>query len=65
MKSVPKDRSIVLYCGCCPWNHCPNMRPAFKTMKQLGFTNVRALYITKNMDTDWVHKGLPIETMRR
>jgi thiosulfate/3-mercaptopyruvate sulfurtransferase len=19
---------IVLYCGCCPWNHCPNIKPA-------------------------------------
>ena len=25
----PKDRFIVLYCGCCPWNHCPNVGPAF------------------------------------
>ena len=65
VKSVPKDRGIVLYCGCCPWNHCPNMRPAFKTMRQLGFTNVRALYITKNLDTDWVDKGFPIQPPQR
>ena len=62
VKSLPKDRGIVLYCGCCPWDHCPNMRPAFKTMHELGFTNVRALYVTKNLDTDWVDKGFPIET---
>src|SRR5206468_1495447 len=23
--NVPKDAQIVLYCGCCPWDHCPNM----------------------------------------
>ncbi len=62
VKPLPKNRSIVLYCGCCPWDHCPNMRPAFKVMRQLGFTNVRALYITKNLDTNWVDKGFPIET---
>ena len=65
VKGLPNDRSIVLYCGCCPWDHCPNMRPAFKAMRQLGFTHVRALYITKNLDTDWVDKGFPIETPKR
>ena len=24
-----KDRNIVIYCGCCPFEHCPNIRPAF------------------------------------
>lgn len=62
VKDVPKDRGIVIYCGCCPWDHCPNMRPAFKTMRELGFKNVRAMFITKNLDDDWVAKGYPIET---
>src|SRR5690349_5227290 len=22
--ALPKNRWIVLYCGCCPWAHCPN-----------------------------------------
>src|SRR5690349_1861031 len=22
---VPKEAQIILYCGCCPWDHCPNM----------------------------------------
>jgi rhodanese-related sulfurtransferase len=61
VKGVPKDRNIVLYCGCCPWDHCPNMRPAFRTMRGLGYTNVRAMLITKNLDDDWVAKGYPIE----
>ena len=65
VKGVPKDRSIVLYCGCCPWDHCPNMRPAFKTMRDLGFKNVRAMIIMKNLDDDWVAKGYPIETPRK
>src|ERR1035437_932502 len=20
---LPRDREVVLYCGCCPWDHCP------------------------------------------
>jgi thiosulfate/3-mercaptopyruvate sulfurtransferase len=23
--SMPKGKLIVLYCGCCPWNRCPNV----------------------------------------
>jgi hypothetical protein len=61
VKDVPHERAIVIYCGCCPWDHCPNMGPAFKTLRELGFTNVRALYTPKNLETDWVSKGYPIE----
>jgi hypothetical protein len=61
VKDLPRDRTIVLYCGCCPWDHCPNMRPAFRAMHDLGFTRVRALYITKNLDVDWAEAGYPIE----
>ena len=61
VKGVPRDRAIVVYCGCCPWDHCPNMRPAFKTLRDLGFKNAKAMVITKNLDDDWVAKGYPIE----
>ena len=55
--STPKGKLIVIYCGCCPWNHCPNIGPAFKRLHDLGFTNVKALYIAKNFGDDWVAKG--------
>jgi hypothetical protein len=55
---------IVLYCGCCPWNRCPNMGPAFKLLHDLGFTNVKALYLANNLGTDWADKGYPIERGR-
>jgi thiosulfate/3-mercaptopyruvate sulfurtransferase len=57
--SEPRDREIVLYCGCCPWDHCPNIRPAFAALKQMGFTHVRALEIPVNLKTDWVDHGFP------
>jgi rhodanese-related sulfurtransferase len=57
--SEPRDRQIVLYCGCCPWDHCPNIRPAFAALKQMGFTHVRALEIPTNLKTDWVDRGYP------
>ena len=60
VKSLPKNTAIVIYCGCCPWGHCPNMRPAYALLHSLGFTNVKALYIADNFGTDWVNKGYPV-----
>ncbi len=59
MASLPKDKQIVLYCGCCPWNRCPNVGPAYKRLHDLGFTNVKVLYIANNFGDDWVNKGYP------
>ena len=60
-ETLPKKRLIVLYCGCCPWQHCPNVDPALKLLHDLGFTNVKALYIPNNFGQDWMNKGYPIE----
>jgi thiosulfate/3-mercaptopyruvate sulfurtransferase len=57
--SLPKDRQVILYCGCCPWNRCPNVGPAYKRLHDLGFTNVKVLYIANNFGDDWVNKGYP------
>jgi thiosulfate/3-mercaptopyruvate sulfurtransferase len=54
------DTAIVLYCGCCPMVHCPNIRPAFRTLKELGYTNVRVLNLASNFRTDWEDKGYPV-----
>lgn len=59
VKSLPKSSFIVLYCGCCPWSHCPNVRPAFNELHKLGFSNVKVLYIADNFGADWVDKGYP------
>jgi 3-mercaptopyruvate sulfurtransferase SseA len=61
VQKLPKTRFIVLYCGCCPWDRCPNLAPAFNELKTLGFKNVKALHIPQNFGTDWVSKGLPTQ----
>jgi hypothetical protein len=58
---LKKDKEIVIYCGCCPWSHCPNMKPAMDTLKSLGFTKVKALMIETNMSKDWIQLGYPSE----
>ncbi|HLH39717.1 MAG TPA: rhodanese-like domain-containing protein [Bryobacteraceae bacterium] len=58
---VPKDRQIVLYCGCCPWDHCPNMKPAYTLLKSLGYSRIKVMEIPTNFGADWVDKGYPVE----
>jgi thiosulfate/3-mercaptopyruvate sulfurtransferase len=59
VETLPRNRFIVLYCGCCPWSHCPNVKPADDTLRAMGFTDVKVLYIADNFGADWVEKGYP------
>ncbi len=61
-KPTPHDREIVVYCGCCPWDHCPNIRPTYSRLTSLGFTNVHVLDLPKTLQANWIDKGLPLET---
>lgn len=60
LNKVSKDKEVVLYCGCCPFIKCPNIRPAFKTVTNLGFKNVKLLNIPQNIKVDWIDKGYPV-----
>jgi thiosulfate/3-mercaptopyruvate sulfurtransferase len=60
VESLPRNKFIVIYCGCCPWTHCPNMKPAYDALHAMGFTNVKSLYIANNFGSDWVDKGYPV-----
>ena len=60
VESLPRTKFIVIYCGCCPWTHCPNMKPADDALHAMGFTNVKSLYVANNFGTDWVDKGYPV-----
>ncbi len=57
---LPRNQQIVIYCGCCPWSHCPNIRPALQTLKEMGFTNLKALDIPQRFGDDWTAKGYPV-----
>lgn len=59
--SLSKDADIVIYCGCCPMEKCPNIRPAYRTLKDLGFQHVRVLDIATSMSADWYSKDYPSE----
>jgi len=58
--SLAKDSPVVIYCGCCPWGHCPNIRPAYAELKKAGFASVRVLYLENSFGADWKDKGFPV-----
>ena len=58
--SIPRNREVVLYCGCCPLPQCPNIRPAFKTLTAMGFKDLKVLDLPDNFKQNWVGKGYPV-----
>jgi thiosulfate/3-mercaptopyruvate sulfurtransferase len=59
LSKLSKDADIVVYCGCCPFEHCPNVRPAVAALKEMKFTNYKLLNLSHNVKTDWLDKGYP------
>jgi thiosulfate/3-mercaptopyruvate sulfurtransferase len=59
LSRLSKDADIVIYCGCCPFEHCPNIRPAFTLLNEMKFTNAHLLNLEHNIKTDWIAKGYP------
>jgi thiosulfate/3-mercaptopyruvate sulfurtransferase len=57
---IPRNQEIMIYCGCCPWEHCPNIRPAFATLKEMGFKNIKAVEFPDSLASDWAAKGYPL-----
>ena len=58
---LPRATNLVIYCGCCPMEKCPNIRPAFKALQGLGFKNLRVLLLPQDFASDWAGKGLPYD----
>jgi hypothetical protein len=58
--NLPKDTEIVIYCGCCPFVNCPNVRPIFNTLNEQQFVNHKLLNLPKNLKVDWIDKGFPM-----
>jgi len=58
---LPRSTNMIIYCGCCPFDHCPNIRPAFAALKEMGFSRVRVLVLPTSFAADWVEKGYPMQ----
>lgn len=61
LTGIDKNKEIVVYCGCCSYANCPNIRPAFEKVQELGYKKVKVLEIPEGIKPDWVAKGYPME----
>jgi len=61
LNSLSKNQKIIIYCGCCPFEHCPNVRPAIDVLKQMNFTNYYLLNLSHNIKKDWIDEGYPVK----
>jgi len=59
--SLARSTNLVIYCGCCPMERCPNVRPAFTAIHELGFTKLRVLILPEDFAADWADKGYPYD----
>lgn len=55
-----KYKEIIVYCGCCPYKNCPNIRPAYTLLSSMGFTNFKLLDLPQNLKADWIDRGYPM-----
>lgn len=61
VKDFPKNKEIVLYCGCCKLEDCWNIHEADKIMASMGFTNYKILNMPEDFTVDWHNKKYPME----
>ena len=60
LKKYKKNEAIVIYCGCCKLENCPNVSLAIEKIRELGYTNVRILNFVDGINEDWIDKGYPM-----
>ena len=61
VSKISKDKEVVVYCGCCTSQNCPNIRPAIKYLLDSGYKKAKVLDIPTGIKEDWVQKGYPVE----
>ena len=59
---TPKNKEIVVYCGCCSLDVCERVEKAFDLLRANGYTNVKVLNLTVGFDPDWKGKGYVTES---
>lgn len=61
LEKLDRNTEIVIFCGCCPFEHCPNIRPPFELLNEMKFTNHKLLNLSHNIKVDWFNKGYPVQ----
>jgi thiosulfate/3-mercaptopyruvate sulfurtransferase len=59
-RRIPRSKEVILYCGCCPWEKCPNIHPAYDALVRMGFARLVVLLIPQDFAHDWISQGFPL-----
>jgi thiosulfate/3-mercaptopyruvate sulfurtransferase len=59
-ENIPHHKEVILYCGCCPWEKCPNIHPAYDALRRMGFSRLVVLLIPQDFAHDWIGQGFPV-----
>lgn len=59
-EKISRSKEVILYCGCCPWEKCPNIHPAYDALRRMGFTRLVVLLIPEDFAHDWIGQGFPV-----
>ena len=60
--NTPKNKDIVVYCGCCSLEYCERVEKAFNLLRANGYTNVKVLNLVVGFDPDWKGKQYATES---
>lgn len=60
MKNISKDREVVVYCGCCKLEDCPNVPVALEKLSSLGYKKVKVLNLVTGLNEDWIDQKYPM-----
>jgi hypothetical protein len=61
LSGIDRNKEVIIYCGCCPFKNCPNVRPAFNLLLSMHFTHPRLLDLPHNVRVDWIEHGYPLK----
>lgn len=59
---TPKNKEIVVYCGCCTLDNCEKVEKAFDLLRANGYSNVKVLNLPEGFYPDWKGKGYATES---
>lgn len=60
LKAIAPDTEVVAYCGCCPVDHCPNVRAARQALG--AHAKASFLDLPTSFRVDWMQVGFPVES---
>ena len=61
LRKLAPSREVVLYCGCCPTQNCPNIVPTERAAIEVGLKRAFVLDLPTTLKADWTEHGYPVE----